>query len=87
MTPHSPFDNDRAENFETKKDEVSQFLSSRSEESSIAKETCNGLRPRDRHVSFNAIVGEISGQTEVLPPQGEKDNRTHTAPKRGFYRD
>ena len=47
----------------------------------------NGLNPRDRHVSFNPIVEEIPGQTEVLPAQGEKDNRPHTAPKRVFSRE
>ena len=44
----------------------------------------NGLNPRDRHVSFNPIVDEISGQTEVPPAQGENDNRPHTAPERVF---
>ena len=39
VTSHSAFDDDSAENSETQKDEVSQFLSSRSEESSIAKDT------------------------------------------------
>ena len=44
----------------------------------------NGLNPRDRHVSFNHIMEEITGQTEVLSAQGENDNRTHTAPERVF---
>ena len=39
MTSHSAFDDNSGENSETQKEEVSQFLSSRSEESSIAKET------------------------------------------------
>ena len=39
VTSHSAFDDESAENSETQKDEVSQFLSSRSEESSIAKNT------------------------------------------------
>ena len=47
----------------------------------------NDLNPRDRHVSFNPIVEEISGHTEVPPVQGENDNRPHTAPKRVFSRD
>ena len=46
-----------------------------------------GSNPRDRHVSFNPIVEEISGQTGVLPAQGENDNRPHTAPKRVFSRE
>ena len=44
----------------------------------------NGLNPRDRHVSINPIVEEISGQTEVPPAQGEDENRQHTAPIRVF---
>ena len=47
----------------------------------------NGLNPRDGHVSFNPIVEEISGQTEVPPAQGENDNRPQTAPKRVFSRE
>ena len=47
----------------------------------------NGLNPRDRHVSFNPIVEEISGQTEVLTAQGENYNRAQTAPKRVFSRE
>ena len=47
----------------------------------------NVLNPRDRLVSFNSIVEEISGQTEVLPAQGEDDNRPQTAPKRVFSKD
>ena len=39
VTSHSAFDDDSAENSETQKDEVSQFLSSRSEESSITQDT------------------------------------------------
>ena len=31
-------------------------------------------------MSFNPIVEEISGQTEVLPAKGENGNRPHTAP-------
>ena len=38
-------------------------------------------------MSFNLIVEEISGQTEVLPAQGENDNRPHTALKRVFSRE
>ena len=47
----------------------------------------NGLNPRDRHMSFNAIVEEIPGQTEVLPAQGGNNNRVHTSPKRVFSRE
>ena len=47
----------------------------------------NGLKPRARYGSFNPIVEEISGQTKVLPAQGEDESRPHTAPERVFSRE
>ena len=47
----------------------------------------NGLKQRDRHMSLNPVVEEISGQTDLLPAQGENSNRAHNAPKRVFSRE